>query len=329
MEITEAIKSKGIENLVYVTKIGSRLFGTYGEQSDTDYYGIYIPSKEDMLTDTAVHQISLDTNKSNTKNDKDDIDCKVASLHHWLNLLAKGETNALNVLFSMFCEDVIVYEDKKFTKFFKENKLKFLSKQTKSYTGFALSQAYKYGLKGSKLTELQSFIKELKVLGEGNTVENIRGIITKGKYTYIKKVWAPGPRKTEEVEYVEVLGKKFMLSLKYENFITKLKSMEASYGNRARDCGTGVEWKSLMHAMRVIFELEAIITRQHITYPLPQAEYLKSIKNGEVQLEEVLASITAHLDTLENTLIPECDLPLEIEKSTIRETILHFYEEKP
>jgi len=52
MKLTEILKSFENEynaKVVYVTIYGSKLFGTDNANSDTDYKGIFIPSKKDVL----------------------------------------------------------------------------------------------------------------------------------------------------------------------------------------------------------------------------------------------------------------------------------------
>ena len=60
--------------LVFLTVFGSHLYGTNTLTSDTDYKGIFIPHKQDLLKNIASHHISYSTGKSDSKNTKDDID---------------------------------------------------------------------------------------------------------------------------------------------------------------------------------------------------------------------------------------------------------------
>lgn len=51
-KIEKIIKDFEEENnakIVYITLFGSKLFGTDNPNSDTDYKGIFIPSKRDVL----------------------------------------------------------------------------------------------------------------------------------------------------------------------------------------------------------------------------------------------------------------------------------------
>ena len=51
--------------LLLLTKSGSQLYGTNTPNSDTDYKGVYLPSKESLILQKTVDFLKLDTN--NTK----------------------------------------------------------------------------------------------------------------------------------------------------------------------------------------------------------------------------------------------------------------------
>ena len=87
-------------NVIFLTKFGSHLYGTDTPESDTDYKGVYMPTREEILLNRVPKQISFDSNKSNEKNNKDDIDCQLYSIHYFFDLLVKGETVAIDMIHS-------------------------------------------------------------------------------------------------------------------------------------------------------------------------------------------------------------------------------------
>ena len=96
--------------VIYLTLTGSKLFGLNTESSDTDIKGIFIPSKEDLLLQQVKDTYSFSTGSNNTKNTNKDIDLCLFSIHHFLKNLEKGETNSIDIFFSMYRTDTIILE---------------------------------------------------------------------------------------------------------------------------------------------------------------------------------------------------------------------------
>ena len=97
--------------LLYVTLMGSSLYGTSTESSDIDVKFIFMPSTEDCVLGVASSNININSSNDNTRNTKDDIDIQGWSVQFFLNLLNKGDTNALDVLFSYTNENCVLYMD--------------------------------------------------------------------------------------------------------------------------------------------------------------------------------------------------------------------------
>ena len=301
--------------ILYKTKIGSHLFGTDTPDSDVDYVAIYLPTKEDLILEKVRHVINNDTNKSNTKNTKEDIDYKVVSLHHWLKLLAKGETNAVDILFSMFREDTIEYKDDFFFKYFKDLAPSLISKNCNAFIGYANAQAKKYQLKTARYTELLTLIQKLKTLPPTSQLVNHLETLSALNLEYTKIIRAPGPQKTIDCYYLEVLGRKYSEYVSIEFILARLEKVETDYASRAKHSQTTVEWKSLSHAIRVIDEVEEFMKTKHIVFPLKNVKYIKKVKAGKVPLEEVLAYMTEKTEKID-TLIKESKLPERLDVST-------------
>ena len=86
--------------ILYVTKMGSHLYGTNSENSDTDVKFIFLPSEEDCLLGIAAKNININSSNDKEANTKDDVDIQGWSLQFFIDLLRKGDTNALDVLYS-------------------------------------------------------------------------------------------------------------------------------------------------------------------------------------------------------------------------------------
>ena len=65
------------------------------------------------------------------------------------------------------------------------------------------------------------------------------------------------------------------------------------------ETGKGVDWKAMMHAVRVCHEAQELLVTHHITYPRPEAELLLRVRKGEMPYPEVAALIERGLEELE------------------------------
>ena len=317
--------------IVYITMYGSKLFGTDNPSSDTDYKGIFIPSKNDLLLKRDIEHYNYNSNDNNTRNDKDDIDLQLYSVYKWFNLLKKGETGALDLLFSLFREDTQVYNNETFTSLIMQNYSKFYNRHLHSFVGYCVGQSKMYNIKGERFNELHEFVeyfsqmaKEKHDLKLAEVFEEIENIFESKTYKYIKFIMASvsrGNHAYKEGIYVEVLGKRFSGSVTVGYFAEKILAMEAQFGNRSRSSAKGVDFKALSHAVRVINEVEELIDDGFITFPLKNRVYVSSVKEGHETLESVMNYIDDKLDIVQRKL-EESTLPEKSDEQFINDLLL-------
>jgi len=254
--------------VVYLTKYGSKLYGTDNKNSDTDYKGIFIPPVNDVLLKKDKEHWT--SKASNIKNTKDDIDIQLFSLHTNYN--------------------------------------EFLNKKLHSFTGYAVGQAKKYGIKGTRYKELTKFIKRFRNTPNGNDKLHILFPYFKDYFKntkYLKMTTAPGPKtgKGENIiDYVEILGKKFSGDVTVGYFFDKIINMENDFGNRTKASSEGVDWKALSHSCRVLFEVEELLDTGFITFPLKEKDYVKQVKENKKDINEVMDFINHKLDEVKEKL---------------------------
>ena len=322
--------------IVYITMYGSKLFGTDNVNSDTDYKGIFIPSSEDVLLKRDIEHYNYNTN-SESKNGKEDVDLQLYSIYKWFNLLKKGETGALDLLFSCFREDTQIYSDEAFLNVIKENYQKFYNKNLHSFIGYCVGQSKMYNIKGQRFNELHHFVtlfKEIAIEDSEAKLENyfdkIEQIFQSESFKYVKFIKASisrGNQAYKEGRYVELLGKRFAGSVSVGYFSKLIEEMEEQFGHRTRDASKGVDYKALSHAVRVIDEVEELLDEQFITFPLKNRAYVTAIKEGNVALEDVMAYIDVKLDSVQEKL-DNATLPLKSDEVFIDELILDLVEKK-
>ena len=335
-KIIEEFETQYNAKIVYITMYGSKLFGTDNVNSDTDYKGIFIPSREDVLLKRDIEHYNYNTN-TESKNGKEDVDLQLYSIYKWFTLLKKGETGALDLLFSCFREDTQIYRDEVFLNVMKENYEKFYNKNLHSFIGYCVGQSKMYNIKGQRYNELHHFVtlfNEIAIEDSESKLETyfdkIEQIFQSESFKYVKFIKASisrGNQAYKEGRYVELLGKRFAGSVSVGYFSKLIEEMEEQFGHRTRDASKGVDYKALSHAVRVIDEVEELLDEKFITFPLKNSEYVTAIKEGNIALEDVMEYIDVKLDSVQKKL-DNSTLPLKSDEAFINGLILDLVEKQ-
>lgn len=333
--------------VVYLIKSGSQLYGTNTEASDTDYLGLFVPSKESVMLKEDPDHLVITTGKANSKNASTDIDVQLWSIYKFLNLVKKGETGALDLLFSfkgLNKDEIQVINHKKYTDVFLENFQQYLSKDLKAFVGYCLGQAKKYNIKGARYSELLDFYERFNQLRLPCTTDQklvtldklIDEHIISKKYKYIKMVYAKGPKRqgNDYIWYIELLGRKHALDITISEFMTRIERLFNSFGARTLAASNGVDNKALSHATRVILECEELLETGGIVFPLKDKEFIKDIKYHkdlvqgggfisekiELNLDNLMNFLEVKLDKV-NDLLETSSLPEAVPTEVIRQSI--------
>jgi len=282
------------DRLIVFMKFGSHLYGTNTPESDTDYNGIYMPTREEVLLNKvpkAASYHSKKTKKEGVRNDADDIDIKIYSLHYFMELLYRGESIALDMIHA---PDDWPLLDSDIWAVLRKNRRRFHTKSLKSFVGYARKQAAKYGVKGSRLATVKGVIEYMegavKAAGDEVKLKHIWGDLPKGDHIH-KIAGIEGSSK--DLPMYQVIGKKFGKKCKVSYVLDILKKFEKEYGHRARlaEKNEGIDWKAVSHAMRAALQVSELLGTGDIIFPLRQAELLKKIKKGEYDYNTVAAPL--------------------------------------
>lgn len=329
----------GDNRLVYLTQTGSKLFGTDSELSDTDYQGIYLPSFKSMVLRNVEKTIDLSTSTKEVRNTKDDSDINLMSIFQFIDLMKKGDTAAIDLGFSVFRQETIVEQDKDFVEALKLWFPKMLSKNSKSFIGYCLNQAARYGVKGDNLRDilalqdaLLKFEERLMTLDNGGMlIMSIRfsEFVNSEEFTSIAEAHPQFKViKIEEASYLTVLGKNLQLTAPFIKYSDVIKKIVNSYGKRteiAMESG-GIDWKALSHAVRVVDQLNELLETGFIHFPLKNAEYIKKVKYAEIPYEDVQQYFTDKI-ALSNELVKLSALPEQIDPEIFDNFILDVFKQ--
>jgi hypothetical protein len=313
-------------DVVFLTQYGSHLYGFNNENSDTDIKGVYLPSVSDLVTQTAPEHWTRSTGGKDSKNTKDDIDVELFSLHKYLDMLSKGITVALDIHFASSNKQCTLHTCD-IWRYVELNGTRLISKNLRSLFGYCVGQSHKYGLKGARLNELKGFISWLENLNYDGEVklkyfkDVINTHFEEAKYEYIKV------RLMEDIVYVYVLGKNYLLDITLTQLIDFCKGIEARYGKRAEASVDGVDLKALSHSFRILDESEELLTTGKITFPVKNTQYIKDLRNGLVDTDEAFTLLHEKLDMLmELEKTDKNVLPEVVDLSLKQEMIISIYE---
>jgi len=301
---------------------GSHLYHLDNENSDMDYKGVVLPTAEEILLQRADFHISKSTGKDDSKNGADDIDEEYFSLARFLNLAAKGETVAIDMLHA---GDDKVLESNSIWNMLVANRSMFYTKNMKAYIGYVRKQAAKYGVKGSRLAVLEDAISMAKNDNGGALcVGEIIHMLPIGEHSEIVTI---NNERTGEQRFYEICGRKFQDTNLIPYFIDCLEKIYDGYGARAQAAkdNNGIDWKAISHALRAGYQAMYIYKDGDFTYPLPETKFLKDVKEGKLDyLSEVQPELESLVDYV-MILADDSDYPDNVDMKKVEKLILDIH----
>ena len=296
--------------IIVKTKFGSHLYGTNTENSDTDYKGIFLPTKEQIFLGNIPKSYTENTSNDNiSKNTKDDIDLELYSLHYFIKLALEGQTVAIDMLHApnnMIEERSVIWDS------IVSNREKFYTKNLKAFIGYARRQASKYGIKGSRLNAANGIVKYLKRFKDSAKLEVAWG----GLLNYVGDHCHFYDDNPNGIKQFMACGKILQETQKVGYTIEILEKFISEYGKRAELAAKneGIDWKAVSHALRAAYQVKEILTKKMITFPLRQAEFLKEVKNGTFDYISFVAPVLEKIMDEVELLSEKSDLPMKPDK---------------
>jgi len=333
----EDIEREG-HRVLYMVKFGSHLYGTSRPESDTDLKGIFLPSKVSCLLGEPKKHFTSKTGDNNSKNTADDVDIQLWSLQYWLDLVRKGETNAIDLLFSHTYPEMIMYDTGELKRAFTYHHGLFTAKDCNSYIGYAIGQARKYGVKGSRMGAIKRVLEYLDHLTSDwhdskieffvdtrlkNVSEGLLDNCGDASYCFLKELKGPNG---ELKSYLVLCGSKHDLDITLEEFYNRVKKAYDTYGERAKmaEQNQGIDWKALSHAVRSIDQMRELLASGKIKYPLKTAQKLLDIKRGVFSWKDVETMITDGLEEI-NRLQTESPTFHQYDPMFVESLVLSLY----
>jgi hypothetical protein len=284
-------------------KFGAHLYGTATSDSDVDYKGIFMPSKDEVLLGRIPKSHSHSTGKDESKNTKNDIDVEIYSFHYFIKLACDGQTVAMDMLHA---PEKMILQSSNIWKAIINNRHKFYTKNLKSFIDYARRQASKYGIKGSRINAALQVLELLKKEDPSNKMREIWDELPRIEHCYNI---APDPNGMRQYQ---VCGKSFQESATIGYVIPILEKFYNDYGRRARLAAENknIDWKAISHALRAAYQTKEILTENNLIFPLKMATFLMKVKQGRLdylkEVAPVLESLMAEVEELsQSSTLPE------------------------
>lgn len=287
------------EQIIILSKSGAHMYGTDTPESDLDFLGVFLPTREQLLMNKVPSYAKLPTESG--------YDILLWSIYHFMELACQGETMAVDLLHSPYpCWQMYnpgIWDQLRTARHM------FYTKNMTAFVSYARKEATKYGVKGERLNELKNVMECLKSFDGNLRLKNIWDELPEGKYVHFFNDDKP-------VRTYEVCGRKYQETVKVSYAISRLTLLLTDYGKRAKIAAEndGIEWKSLSHAYRVVEQLYCILKQGEYEYPLPNNAFIKGIKLGKFDFNSVVQPALADsIDDVEK-LMAESNLPETVDK---------------
>lgn len=300
---------------------GSKLYGTHSQSSDKDYTCLFLPSLKDRVFHRDPDIINASTGTKNSKNSNKDIDVKFINFFKFIDDLKNGDINAIDILFSIFSKECVLGKNLLYEEFARKNYYLFLSKRSNSIFSYCSTQAKKYGLKGKDY---------LVVLQAKNDIENALSM----EFSSLDKIGALQDKlstyfiETNKGVFFKLGNKSFNVTTKIIDILKHIELSLSSYGDRTKTAAEagGIDYKSLSHAFRALWQFEEIANTGFVIFPLQYADRIVDIKYNNIfkDLEEAVEEINKELFRVEEVLNNSTILTSSIEIDTIDQIVLDF-----
>ncbi|MFW5847437.1 MAG: DNA polymerase beta superfamily protein [bacterium] len=337
------------QNIIFKTIVGSYAYGTYIDGlSDIDYKGIYLQSKEDLLTFKYKEQINVTD---------DEVYYEVK---RFLELLQTANPTMLEML---FMPDELILINSPVFKLIQKHRTKFLTKKcVNSYGGYAVSQIRKarglnkktnwekdkvtrktpidfiYAYEEGKTMPISYYLMKNGIKQENCGLVNLnhmkdayalyhqpdsqfRGIVDENGND-VKLSSIPKDLKPLTLIYFNKDG--YSQHCKdYREYQDWLKKRNVNRYLKSKKQNNTIDGKNMLHCRRLLDMGLEIANDKNITIRRPNADYLLKIRMGEIDLENLLEQSEEDLKKMKDDF-KKSDLPDNVDRKFVNDLLLEI-----
>ena len=261
---------------------GSRSFGTAIPGSDTDVKGVHVPDAADILLQR------IRPSERTTAPDHESY-----PLHRFLEMAAEGQPGAVEMLFSP--PGLWIGEVAPLWHVLVENRGRLLAAGP-AFSRYSARQARAFGGKSARLETVRAALGAVEAAVADHGPDARLEVALAALEALSGQGVAIVAKAGDPVQRMLTVGdKQIPLGAKLSRAREVLGSSLARFGERAQRAseGGGVDWKALMHALRLAEEGIEFHRTGAVTLPRPNAAALRAVRLGEVPLAEVEERIAA------------------------------------
>lgn len=284
------------DQVIFNGLYGSHLYGLNTPNSDMDYKGVYIPKLGDL-----VFRNYKDTIENQTK----EVDTTFYALPKFISILSKCDTVSMDMIHTP--EDFTI---KATPLWYKLRSLRsdLYCKNMRGILGYIRTQSSKYGHKVERFKEMKEFYSWLTHTEDSSTVKEttLPEQVKQSGFKFIHYT----PEKDNISANIDVCGSRYQLNAQVGYLKSGIKKKIDRYGERTlKGSLSGGDWKSISHAYRVLIQVEEMVDKRDIIFPLVKAEEILNIKLGNLDQDTVMSMISEKyeevMEKLENSDLPE------------------------
>lgn len=287
--------------LLFLCKAGSHFFNLAGPNSDTDYKGVYLPSPKEFYEGESRRRFwERTTGKDDSKNSKDDVDVYLFSYTFFLDLLSRGDFNCMELLYCS--KENIIHIEPEFKQLVEMRKALMVN-DVSAFLGFIKKEYRRYGVNINHYNEQQKFSEFLKQYPVHTRLRDIWKDLeqyAEGNDYIIFTTSLTG--KNNEVPTIKVAQRMYQNTVTIDYVYNAIDKRLDRYGHRQKNmAASGVEFKGLYHALRLIYEANDLFDYGEFKLPFDKTRWfmLKSIKEGNINQDFLFELIDEEIDKLQ------------------------------
>lgn len=291
------------KQLILLFKAGSHFFDLNGPKSDTDYRGLYIDMYQDSFKSAKkVYQVDYKTKIGGGKNSSEDVDFTLFSLSTFFKLLRSGDFNMTELLHAP--ENKIIYKTPIFDELV-ENRKNLIVNDISAFLSFIKKEFKRYGINiyHYKMQEdFVSFIKKWKstdrladhwgeIVAYGEKVDGIR----------FTKTTISNSETTKKIPAIVIAERLHQNTTSIKYVVEAIEAVLSRYGHRQKSMAdSGVEFKGLYHALRLIYEANDLYDYGELKLPFEKKRHdlLLKIKSGDIEKDWLFQLIDEEIEKL-------------------------------
>ena len=274
--------------IIFLTISGSHFFNLHNEKSDKDYRGIYLPSPEEVYLGKDSGFFQRKTKEGNAcgiKNSSEDVDLELVSYPLFLDYLAKGDFNSMEMLHAP--ADKVLITSKLYQELV-ESRQSLLIDDISAFLGFIKKEYRRYGINIHHYGEQEEFIRFLKKYLPkrpkiSDIFEELKEYAAEKKFISFSETKIHNGINTKVLRAIKIAQRMFQETVSVDYVLDELTATLNKYGHRQKNmASSGVEFKGLYHALRLIYEANDLLTYGEFRLPFDSARHatLKNIKEG-------------------------------------------------